>query len=63
MMMNSYAEKITDMKADAIYKFLKNLPEKTNMDKLAESVHYLTMTIVLISRLSLFSLLRLTSIS
>ena len=61
-MMNSYAEKITDMKADAIYKFLKNLPEKTNMDKLAESVHSHTMTSNR-SRLSPFSLLRLTSIS
>ena len=61
-MMNSYAEKITDMKADAIYKFLKNLPEKTNMDKLAESVYSHTMTSNR-SRLSPFSLLRLTSIS
>lgn len=47
--MASYAEKITDMNAEAIYKFLKNLPEKANIDKLSDSVHTFILPLSLLS--------------
>ena len=45
--MSSYADKVTDMSANELYAFLKHLPEKVNIDQLANSVRFFVIPFIL----------------
>lgn len=42
LVIGSYSDKVTDMSANELYAFLKHLPEKVNIDQLANSVGFLS---------------------